>query len=442
MHELSFIRRLKAPFHPLVARLRQLASSLGPAAIRRTFAWFGGLAAASRARRREPRLTVAVDVSPFWEPLTGIGWYLYRIVAELARRDDVCLRLYGPHLVAGEPYRGPVVEMPAGPAIEWVRVAIPEDLCLGRHLLARLVERLRPLLVAADGNRVLFAPNFLLPRGLGLGRGALVATIHDLAYLTVPWTLQQETLERLSARMRDGVRRARRLITPSRAVAREIVAAGLAPAERVHAVHHGPGQLAGIEPGELPGELPAGVPASYALHVGTLEPRKNLGTVLAAWRMLHARGVTPPTLVFCGKLGWKSDDLASELATARSEGWLLHFGYVDNAALAALYRRASFVVLPSLYEGFGLPAVEAQLAGAPLVASDVPVLREVAGDGALFVPAIDPAAWATAIERLMADEGERAELVRRGLANAASLSWPGAAEATLAVFRAAAEPPP
>ncbi|MDY7096057.1 MAG: glycosyltransferase family 1 protein [Acidobacteriota bacterium] len=416
-------------------RLRYLLSRLRPWRLRATWLWLWAALAKTRELRREERLTVAVDICAFWEPLTGIGWYLYRLLEHLAHRDDLRLRLYGPQIAPIPDAPEPVVELPAGPALEVVRYDAPEDLSLPPWRLAQIVQRLQPLLLAIHRNRVVFAPNFFAPRRFLFCRGALVATIHDLAFREVPWTLREKTLEDLETRLDKTLDRAAHLITPSEAVRQEMVEEELAPPERVHAVLHGPGQLSAVEPGTPP----ENTPRSFCLHVGTLEPRKNLGTVLAAWRELRKRGVEVPALVLCGKRGWKAESLDAELEAGISEGWLLRFGYLANEELAALYHRARAVVFPTLYEGFGLPAVEAQQAGAPLVCSDLPVLREVAGDGALYAPPEDPQAWADALQGLFSNPDLAQNLATKGTANAQRFSWQRAAEETLKVWRQAAD---
>ncbi|MCB1033194.1 MAG: glycosyltransferase family 4 protein, partial [Acidobacteria bacterium] len=388
----------------------------------------------ARRRRKEGRLTVAVDISSFWEPLTGIGWYLYRLLENLADHEDVLLRLYGPTLLRGEGDPEPVVSLPRGRAIEEVAYEVPEGLSLPTGWVRRALRKARPLLVAADGNRVVFAPNYLVPGTFRLCRGALVATVHDLGYLKVPETLQEETLDQLRRGMKRTFRQVRQVVTPSHAVAREIVEAGLAPAERVTAVHHGPGQLVQTSPGQISQE----VPRPFALFVGTVEPRKNLPVVLEAWHRLREAGRPIPPLVVCGKLGWKSELIASELDAARGQGWLHHLGYVGNPTLKALYREAWVVVFPSLYEGFGLPAVEAQEAGAPLLCSDIPVFREVVGEAALFASPQAPQAWCEQLCRLLDNPELSRELAARGQESVARLSWQRAAAETLQVWQKAA----
>jgi glycosyltransferase involved in cell wall biosynthesis len=167
-----------------------------------------------------------------------------------------------------------------------------------------------------------------------------------------------------------------------------------------------------------------------------VEPRKNVPTLLAAWRLLRRR-IDPPTLVLCGGFGWKAEEVRREIAEAEREGWAVHLGYVGAAEMAALYHGAELVAFPSFYEGFGLPAIEALRAGAPLVASDLPVLREVAGDAALYAPPDRPDLWADRIAELLADSRLREEMKRRGRARAGLFDWRRAAAETAKAFREA-----
>jgi alpha-1,3-rhamnosyl/mannosyltransferase len=399
-----------------------------------TLAWVRATLRHLLAQRREPRLTVAVEISAFWEPLTGIGWYLYRLLEHLAEREDLRIRLYGPSIIASPDLPPPTVAPPAGPAIERLLLEVPDDLLLPRGLLLLLLRRLEPLLIALHGNEVLFAPNYVLPRRFVLAQGARVATVHDLGLRKVPWTLRPETLRDLTEKLEHSLYEASRLISVSATVRDELAALDYSAPERVTVVHHGPGQLAEVEPGTVP----PSTPESYGLHVGTLEPRKNILALLEAWRLLRGRLKGAPSLVLCGRLGWKSERIRAAVHTACREGWLVHLGYVRDVELSALYRGASIVVFPSLYEGFGLPAVEAHQAGAPLVCSDIPALREVAGDAALFAPADRPSQLAAAIERVLTDEELRKGLVERGRQRSAQLSWQRAAERTARVWSSAA----
>jgi len=416
------------PGRALRRRIGRLIAAPRLAALGR---WLAGVARDIRRRRAETRLTVAVDINSYFEPLTGIGWYLHETLRHLAARDDIRLRLYAHRLVEVGASPRPAVALPEGPAIDRVRVRIAEDTIVPAGALARLVARLAPLLVALDRNDVVFAPNYLSPPIFRWCGAPLVATIHDLTLYRWPDAVRPDTRVALTARLAAVLDSARMILTPSASVREELIARGV-PSARVRAIHHGPGQASATIAGE------PGVAAPYVLCVGTIEPRKNLGTLLAAWRLLRQRTPTAPRLVLCGRFGWGGGDLGREIAAAAAEGWLEQLEYVTSERLAALYRGARWVVFPTLYEGFGLPAVEAMAAGTPLQASDIPVLREVAGDAALFVPPLDVEAWATTAAQLDTDSELRRTLAGRGRERAAAFSWDRAAEATAEALRAAA----
>lgn len=383
--------------------------------------------------RRSPQLLVAIDIAAFWEPLTGIGWYLYRLLENLADREDVHLLLFSPTIIQSPDLEGPTVDPPRGPAIEVVRYEISPDRVLFAGTVIRLLRRLEPLLIAAHGCRVLFAPNYFLPRRYALARGALVATIHDLGFRAVAWTLRDETLKELSERLDRTLQDAKQLITVSAAIRDELLRHGYDRPERVHVIHHGPGQLSEVEAGELP----TGIPSSFALHVGTLEPRKNIETMLSCWDLVCDRLEDSPQLVLCGKYGWKTESIRRQVEAAEKAGSVRHLGYVSEGELAALYAHARLVLFPSLYEGFGLPAVEALWAGTPLVCSDLPVLREVAGEAALFAPPDRPDLLAAAVIRILEEKAVRDDLIQKGRSRIAELSWRRTAEQTVEVWQLA-----
>ena len=402
------------------------------AAVRETLDWSWSILASTLRPGAGGRLTVAVDIDCFWDRLTGVGWYLFEILEHLSQAEGIRLRLYGQTLF---PYRTdpqPVVTPPHGSALELVTFPVPE--WIPRRVMLRLKPWLEPRVLALQRNAVLFAPNYVLPPKFRFARGAVVVVIHDLAYRRFSWTLQEETRAVLDAQWRRNLARAREVVTVSRTVRDELLAAEPLDPDRVTAIHHGPGHLSAQDGGEPP----EGLPPRYVLHVGTIEPRKNIELLMAVWREWVAENPAAPALVLCGRRGWKSDDLHRMLARAKADGWLRRPGYVDDAALAALYRHALAVVCPSLYEGFGLPLVEAMAAGTPVVASDIPVFREVADDAAILLPVDDAAAWKRTLSELSADPAMRKRLGALGKERAGTFDWTAAAALTQAVLRRAA----
>ncbi len=416
----DFVRRA-------ASRLRSRLARLSPAAFARTARWGASVVRGVVRRRRETRLTVAVDATALWEPLTGIGWYVFKLLEEWAGREDLAVRVYGATLFDGPGSPRPSVEPPRGRGVEWVIHDLPDDLVLPPHSLGRLTRLATPLLLAADGNDVLFAPNYFLPRQFVLARAPLVATVHDLSVRRVPWSMREETRRNLLERLDHVLYEARLVLADTAAVGAELVELADVDPGKVRVVHLGPGQTRIRAEGEDDPKPPEGTPPRYGLFVGTLEPRKNLLGLLAAWRELRRRLPDAPPLVLVGGFGWRSETYRAAVERAEAEGWLLRFGYISHGELLALYRGASVVVLPSFYEGFGLPAVEAMGTATPLVLSDIPVLREVGGDAALYAPPERPDLLADRLAQVLGRPEVAASLAERGRRRAGRFTWQRAA---------------
>ena len=390
-------------------------------------------------RAQAERLSVAIDISPFWEPLTGIGWYLYRLLETLADRQDLEIRMYGPDLIPLHSERGPVVDLPQGRALEHVRYPLGAELEPLVTVIGRFRGALSAWLVRRDRNRVAFAPNYFLPRRLRFAQAPLVATIHDLGFRHFPETLQEETRLELKRNLHQTTTRAALILTDSEAVRAEILADGMVPPERVRTVH----LAVGIDP-KAAAPLPNSFPRRYVLHVGTIEPRKRIDLLIEAFASVRQKALDDgspedfPSLVLCGRLGWKTSAIETAIARGVEEGWLIHLGYAEADLVPTLYRHATLVALPSVYEGFGLPALEALALGAPLLASDIPVLREVAGDAARYVAPDDVAAWIGALKELIGDASLRERLAKAGPHRAGEFTWEATAESVVAAWRSAA----
>ncbi len=176
------------------------------------------------------------------------------------------------------------------------------------------------------------------------------------------------------------------------------------------------------------------LPEHFILAVGTIEPRKNLVRLLEAYRSLLDRGSTAG-LVIAGRKGWRYEGFFERITALRLAERVTLLGPFPDAELPALYSAADVLAFPSLYEGFGLPVLEAMACGTPVVASNTSALPEAAGDAGILVAPHDVAALAGALERVLADPVLAAELRGRGLAQAARFTWRRAAEATLDLYR-------
>ena len=261
----------------------------------------------------------------------------------------------------------------------------------------------------------------------------LVTTVHDLAFRLHPamYPAPWRSLYRLG--LRRAIRRADALLAPSRHTADDLVRAGAA-SERVHVT-----PLAASLPSEDHRPVPPrlGIERPYVLFVGTLEPRKNLVRLIPAYRRVVEAASLPHTLVLAGPLGWRAQDVHRELAVPGS-GKVMLTGRVVAGDLDALYWNADAFCYPSLYEGFGLPVLEAMVRGIPVVCSNASSLPEVAGDAAILVDPRSIEQLAEALTRVLSDDRERARLGTAGRARAEDFSWERTARETLEVYQSLA----
>jgi glycosyltransferase involved in cell wall biosynthesis len=262
-----------------------------------------------------------------------------------------------------------------------------------------------------------------------------VLTVHDLIFHLFPQHHKRLNYWYLNAAMPLYCHRAKAIIAVSQATKRDLVRIyGLDPA-KITVVHEAaaphftpalPAQVAQVR-------ARYALPNQYLLHVGTIEPRKNLNRLLEAVHRLREAG-EDVHLVVVGSKGWLYQGFFQRLEELDLEDAVQLPGYIPDADLPAVYSGASSVVVPSLYEGFGLPLLEAMSCGAPVVCSNASSLPEVGGDAARYFDPTDVPAMADAILTVWRDEALREAMRQRGLARAAQFSWAQAAEETQIVY--------
>ena len=266
-----------------------------------------------------------------------------------------------------------------------------------------------------------------------------VITVHDLSFMRYPQAFPGFQRVYLQTQVRRSVRAARRVIAVSEATKRDIVALFGVPAERIDVVYNGVD--AGFSPAPA-GEIEAfrqrkGLPNRYVLHLGTLEPRKNLVRLVQAFHQARQQGQADVKLVLAGGKGWGFDDIFVEVSRLGLERDVLFAGYVSDDELAWWYRGAEVFCYPSLLEGFGLPVAEAMASGVPVITSNLSSLPEVAGEAALLVDPTSVDDLARALLTLLTDQASAEALRAKGPPQAARFSWPRTAEQTAAVYRTA-----
>jgi len=355
-------------------------------------------------------------------PRTGIGNYVYHLLHSFDRMQSYdSFYAYFRHL-------------PDGAASRWVRN-------LKRVRFASFPGRgwmtLRlPVRMLLDGIQVAHFTWWNMPP---ICTGRTVLTIHDLSFERGPeWYVPEQA--RIHQCYRRWVQRADHLIAVSEFTKRELMELYQTPGDKISVTPEAAGDQ--FHPTPAPGEnpnRPLGLPRGYILAVGTLQPRKNYTRLIDAYRIVVDRMPSAPQLVIAGAEGWLCDHVLEKAYHLQLAGNLILLGYVSDDFLPALYRGAGIFVFPSLYEGFGLPVLEAMQTGVPVICSNTSSLPEVAGDAALLVDPTETEQIALAIHKVLTDESMREDLSARGLAQAARFSWEKTACLTLQVYHRVAK---
>ncbi|WP_211610780.1 glycosyltransferase family 4 protein [Paraburkholderia haematera] len=281
---------------------------------------------------------------------------------------------------------------------------------------------------------VFHSPNYFLPDSVESG----VVTVHDLSVFKYPETHPIARIKHFEQGFASTLARAAHLITDSEAIRREVIDYfGWSP-ERITAIGLGVRQeFHPRETSEVAVSLRELGLASggYALCVSTLEPRKRIDRLLAAYLDLAPTLRARYPLVLVGSSGWLSEALQEQIKRGEQDGWLRYLGFVDETLLPLVYAGARAFLFPSIYEGFGLPVLEAMASGVPALTSNSSSLPEVAGGAAWLVEPDDHCALRDGIEHVLCDEGWREIAIQRGLQVANVASWEQCAKNTLDVCR-------
>ena len=290
-----------------------------------------------------------------------------------------------------------------------------------------------PVELFAGQGDLYHATDFVLPPVTPGKRTVL--TVHDLTFERAPDAAPPQLLRFLKRVVPHSVRRAHHLIADSQATARDLMALYDVRPERITVIYSGVD--ARFRPVDAPSPASSFAPggAPFVLTVGTLQPRKNHLTLVRAFAQV-APQLPDLHLVIAGGKGWMYDQVIAEVARLNLVERVRFIGFVNDADLPALYRAARVFAFPSLYEGFGLPPLEAMACGVPVVASNASSLPEVVGDAGLLVNPLDVDGLAGALLRAVTDDVWRAQAIARGMARARQFTWRCAAEQLLAVYDA------
>ncbi len=362
---------------------------------------------------------IVIDYRPALRARTGVGEHVHQVTRELVQNAGDQITLFSsswkdrlPAAISTELPRAKVADrrIPVSALnFAWHRLGWP------------------PVEAIAGGEYdIAHSPHPLL---LPSRSAAQVITIHDLHFLSHPERTSAEIRRDYPTLVRSHAQRADAIIVVSRFVAREVEERLGVPATRIVVATNG------APTWKLP---PAPLDSSgYLLFVGTLEPRKNVSGLLEAYGRLVARNDATPRLVIAGRADPGSADSVAAMTQPPLAGRVDYRGYVSPDHRESLFKGAQMLVMPSLDEGFGIPALEAMAAGVPVIASRRGALPEVVGDAGLLIDPDDPESITTAMARMLGDAALRASCAARGLERARQFTWARAARETRRAYESA-----
>jgi len=294
-----------------------------------------------------------------------------------------------------------------------------------------------PVLTRTLGIDVLHSPSFIMP--MISGRARHVLTIHDMTSFSNPeWHTALRSSRPYRRAVEMSIRKADLVLVPSAHV-RQMVLGQVRdlPPDSVRVIPWGLSpDFRVCEQQETQKVLERlGLPKRFVLFVGTLEPRKNLGSLLHAFELLTDHHEVPEHLVIAGATGWGMKEIRRRIDNGGTDGRIHYLDYIPQETLPHLYASARLFVYPSFEEGFGFPPLEAMACGTPAIASTTSSLAENLGDAAILVAPDDPAALADAMHKLLSDDATHSNYRQRGLECVSRFSWPKAAQRTLECYR-------
>ncbi len=367
-------------------------------------------------------MRVTLDIQAAIAQRAGVGRYTKSLVEHLGRfaGSDELRLFYFDFRRKGAPFPVPGASQRA---IRW---------CPGRFVQkAWKTLNWPPYDWFAGAADVYHFPNFIRPP---LKRGKSVVTIHDIAFIRYPQTLEPRNLAYLTAQIQQTVRNSDCIIAVSEFTAREIQHLLDVPRDRIAAIHEGlpDGYARPAQPLIDEARRSLKLERPYLLTVGTMEPRKNLAFLVEAFEKVSG---FDGDLVIAGMYGWKYEPILKKIIHSPRAPRIRHLDYVDERCLPALYAGAELFVFPSLYEGFGFPPLESMACGTPVLSSAGGSLPEILGDAAEFAAEYDSDTWAAKIRMLLEDTTRRAELIAKGGELVKKYSWDETAKKTWEVYR-------
>lgn len=273
--------------------------------------------------------------------------------------------------------------------------------------------------------------NYIVPPRVD---GTVISSIYDMTYLRYPETMDERNLKRIQRDILYSVERSQRIVTISEFSKSEIVSLLQVDPAKIDIVYTNASLHHSCASPEVLWER-YGVKAPFILYMGTIEPRKNLSMLIRAFSRFKKETGLPHKLVLAGGKGWKSEDIYATAEGSPVKEDMIFTGYISAEEKNALYQQAATFVFPSLYEGFGMPPLEAMHFDTPVICAEAASLPEVVGDGAVLVPPQDELAWCQAMYDVLSQKELREALVRRGHLRTQRFSWASSAQTLKQIYQ-------
>ena len=367
-------------------------------------------------------MRVGIDARLFSEPVTGIGRYTREVIKELINKPGQ-YQLYSPIPITDEDFYKNNVEIRSAN----FNSRVQKMLWSQTHM---------PYLASKDKVDLFWGTTHRLPHYLP-NNIARVVTIHDLVWKHAGKTMRPLSLWMEKTMMPQAILQADRVVAVSRSTAKAIEDEYPSIKEKIRVVYPGTTDLP--KPNDFQSLSCFGIKHPYFLFVGTLEPRKNLQLLLKAYASLDACTRSRANLVIAGGDGWGGTNYTQLIHQLGLNDQVIFTGYINDFHLSTLYANALFLAMPSLYEGFGLPIVEAMSFGVPVITSDRSSLPEVAGDAGVLVDPFNIISIANGLFSLLHDDTYRDKLASMALNNSKRFSWKFAADELWNIFNEAVE---
>lgn len=373
-------------------------------------------------------MRIAFNATSLLSPLTGIGQYSRHLAMGLTDRQDIDAEFFYGAFWSKEIHCEPLPI--AASLLPWVRNHVPFAYalrrCMQSHQFVRRTQHQRFDVYHEPG---------ALPLPFD---GPTVLTVHDLAWIRYPQMHPLKRVQAMNKYFEPGLRRAALILTDSEFIKRELMDVFGVQSERIQSVPLGVEPMFHPQSAEETQSLLTRhdlIHGQYLLTVGTLEPRKNLQTALHAYMLLPQQIRKRFPLVLAGMKGWHMSALEQQIAPLVAAGEIRQLGYLPRTELAMVVAGALALIYPSIYEGFGLPPLEAMACGVPVIASGISSLPEVVGDAGLLIDPHDTEAMAQAMQKLVMDPESWLHLSQKALARSTQFSWSKCVEQTIDAYR-------